>query len=170
MQHERATTRLCFASIRSLTHGPAIQRVHHLRAPLHSVMHFTFAECLSDCLSCSFLAAITISRVENLEIGDGIYFAFITGLSIGYGDITPVTAWGRVVSVFIGLIGMIFVGVDGGCGHAGAGRLDQGAPATRKMIPANTVTEVGRSEQKRGVVHFSRLVGHTSRCFLLLHL
>ena len=58
-----------------------------------------------------FLGGFTISRVENLELGDGIYFAFITGLSIGYGDITPATAWGRVVSVLIGLIGMIFVGL-----------------------------------------------------------
>jgi voltage-gated potassium channel len=58
-----------------------------------------------------FLGGFTISRVENLGVGDGIYFAFITGLSIGYGDITPATASGRVVSVFIGLVGMIFVGL-----------------------------------------------------------
>ena len=58
-----------------------------------------------------FLGGFTISRVENLGLGEGIYFAFITGLSIGYGDITPATAWGRVVSVLIGLIGMIFVGL-----------------------------------------------------------
>ncbi len=58
-----------------------------------------------------FLGGFTISQVENLRIGDGIYFAFITGLSIGYGDISPATGWGRVVSVMIGLIGMIFVGL-----------------------------------------------------------
>ncbi len=58
-----------------------------------------------------FLGGFTISRVESLELGDGVYFAFITGLSIGYGDITPATSWGRVVSVLIGLIGMIFVGL-----------------------------------------------------------
>ena len=58
-----------------------------------------------------FLGGFTISRVENLGLGEGIYFAFITGLSIGYGDISPTTAGGRVVSVLIGLIGMIFVGL-----------------------------------------------------------
>ena len=57
------------------------------------------------------LGGFTVSRVEGLELGEGIYFAFITGLSIGYGDITPSTAWGRVISVSIGLIGMIFVGL-----------------------------------------------------------
>ena len=62
-------------------------------------------------LALLFLGGFIISRLEGLELGDGIYFAFITGLSIAYGDIVPVTVWGRVVSVFIGMIGMVFVGV-----------------------------------------------------------
>jgi hypothetical protein len=62
-------------------------------------------------LALLLLGGFTISQVEDLRIGDGIYFAFITGLSIGYGDISPATGWGRVVSVLIGLIGMIFVGL-----------------------------------------------------------
>lgn len=57
------------------------------------------------------LGGVVISLVEDMKLGDAIYFAFITGLSIGYGDITPATAWGRVVSVAIGLVGMIFVGM-----------------------------------------------------------
>ena len=57
------------------------------------------------------LGGVAISWVERIELGDAIYFAFITGLSIGYGDIAPVTLWGRVVSVAIGMIGMVFVGL-----------------------------------------------------------
>ncbi len=57
------------------------------------------------------LGGVTISQVEGIELGNAIYFAFITGLSIGYGDITPATAWGRVVSVAIGLTGVVFTGV-----------------------------------------------------------
>ena len=52
-----------------------------------------------------------ISRLEDIRLGDAIYFAFITGLSIGYGDITPKTAAGQVVSVAIGFVGMLFVGL-----------------------------------------------------------
>ncbi len=57
------------------------------------------------------LGGVTVSQVEGIELGNAIYFAFITGLSIGYGDISPETAAGRVVSVLIGLVGMLFVGI-----------------------------------------------------------
>ncbi|MDH3717518.1 MAG: potassium channel family protein [Planctomycetota bacterium] len=58
------------------------------------------------------LGGFAISKLEGIKLSDAIYFAFITGLSIGYGDISPQTAWGRVVSVAIGLVGMVFVGLS----------------------------------------------------------
>jgi hypothetical protein len=57
------------------------------------------------------LGGFAIAKVEGLRVSDGVYFAFITGLSIGYGDITAKTDLGRVVSVAIGLIGMVFIGL-----------------------------------------------------------
>lgn len=54
---------------------------------------------------------IIISLVEKLEIGKAIYFAFVTGLTIGYGDITPETTIGRIVAILIGLTGMVFMGI-----------------------------------------------------------
>ena len=57
------------------------------------------------------LGGVTIAQVENIKLGDAIYFAFITGLSIGYGDISPETGVGKVVSVAIGLVGVLFVGL-----------------------------------------------------------
>ncbi len=56
------------------------------------------------------LGGCAIAKLEGVKLGDAVYFAFITGLSIGYGDIAPKTDLGRVVSVAIGLIGMLFVG------------------------------------------------------------
>jgi hypothetical protein len=49
--------------------------------------------------------------VEGIKLGDAVYFAFITGLSIGYGDISPETVVGKVMSVVIGLVGMLFIGM-----------------------------------------------------------
>ena len=57
------------------------------------------------------LAGWVISIAEGIKLGDAVYFAFITGLSIGYGDIAPTTGLGRVVSVAIGLVGILFVGL-----------------------------------------------------------
>jgi len=57
------------------------------------------------------LDGFLFSLVEGKDIGSSIYFAFITALTIGYGDITPVTTLGRIVAVFTGLCGTIFVGL-----------------------------------------------------------
>ena len=52
-----------------------------------------------------------ISYVEKLPFGDALYFAFITGLTIGYGDIVVKTPGGRILAVLIGFIGILFSGL-----------------------------------------------------------
>jgi len=52
-----------------------------------------------------------ISYVEKLPFGDSLYFAFITGLTIGYGDIVVKTPVGRILAVLIGFIGVLFSGL-----------------------------------------------------------
>jgi uncharacterized membrane protein len=52
-----------------------------------------------------------ISFVEKLPFGDALYFAFITGLTIGYGDIVVKTPVGRILAVLIGFIGVLFSGL-----------------------------------------------------------
>lgn len=59
------------------------------------------------------VAGCVISIVEeDVTLSNGIYFAFITALSIGYGDITPHSVLGKIVSVGIGFIGILFVGIN----------------------------------------------------------
>ena len=55
--------------------------------------------------------ALTIAGVENMPLGEAVYFSFITGLTVGYGDIVPITAVGRIVCVALGFIGIIFSGL-----------------------------------------------------------
>lgn len=55
--------------------------------------------------------ATVISATEKVSFGEAVYFSFITGLTVGYGDIAPITAIGRVISVLLGLIGILFTGV-----------------------------------------------------------
>ena len=52
-----------------------------------------------------------ISYVEKLPFGDALYFAAITGLTIGYGDIVVKTPAGRILAVLIGFIGVLFSGL-----------------------------------------------------------
>ena len=52
-----------------------------------------------------------ISYLEKLPFGDALYFAIITGLTIGYGDIVVKTPVGRILAVLIGFIGVLFSGL-----------------------------------------------------------
>ena len=53
-----------------------------------------------------------ISMTEKLPLGQSLYFAFITGLTIGYGDIVPKTYTGMLVAILLGLIGILFTGIN----------------------------------------------------------
>jgi voltage-gated potassium channel len=57
------------------------------------------------------LGAFIISITEARPFGEALYFAFITGLTVGYGDIVATTAIGQVISVLLGLVGLLFTGL-----------------------------------------------------------
>ena len=57
------------------------------------------------------IGAMVITFVEKIPFGDALYFSFVTGLTIGYGEIVAKTVLGRVVALLIGLIGIIFTGM-----------------------------------------------------------
>ena len=44
---------------------------------------------------------------EGWSIQESEYFAFVTGLTIGYGDFAPKTLLGRVLAIGIGLCGLL---------------------------------------------------------------
>ncbi len=68
-------------------------------------------EILIGLLGLLILGGVTVSYVEGIPLDQAIYFAFITGLSVGYGDIVPKTGLGCVISIMIGMVGMIFIGM-----------------------------------------------------------
>ena len=55
--------------------------------------------------------AVPIALIEKMPFGDALYFAFVTGLTIGYGDIVMHTPVGRVIALLIGLVGILFTGL-----------------------------------------------------------
>jgi hypothetical protein len=44
---------------------------------------------------------------EGWSVQESIYFAFVSALTIGYGDLAPKTLLARVLAVFIGLCGVL---------------------------------------------------------------
>ena len=58
-----------------------------------------------------FVNAVAITLVENIPFSDALYFSFITGLTIGYGDISPATGMGRLLAVLTGLVGILITGL-----------------------------------------------------------
>ena len=52
-----------------------------------------------------------ITLIEKMPFSDTLYFAFVTGLTIGYGDIVMKTPGGRLIALLIGLVGILFTGL-----------------------------------------------------------
>ena len=57
------------------------------------------------------VGAAAVTLVEKMPFADALYFAFVTGLTIGYGDIVMHTPVGRLIALLIGLIGILFTGL-----------------------------------------------------------
>jgi voltage-gated potassium channel len=55
--------------------------------------------------------AAAIAYFEKMPFADALYFTLITGLTIGYGDIAPVTIGGRVIAILTGLLGILITGL-----------------------------------------------------------
>ncbi|MGD8655427.1 MAG: potassium channel family protein [Desulfobacterales bacterium] len=52
-----------------------------------------------------------ITLFEKMPFADTLYFAFVTGLTIGYGDIVMKTPGGRFIALLIGFVGILFTGL-----------------------------------------------------------
>jgi len=62
-------------------------------------------------LALMMAGAVVIAGVEQMPIEEAVYFALVTGLTIGYGDIVPMTTFGRIISVVLGFIGVLYTGL-----------------------------------------------------------
>src|ERR671923_921078 len=77
----------------------ALGRAIHLAWPVLSVI-----------LAVQVALGLLIGLLEGWSVGDALYFTFVTGLTIGYGDIVPRQALARVLGVGIGICGLFLTG------------------------------------------------------------
>jgi len=54
---------------------------------------------------------LLIGYIEEWKITDALYFTFVTGLTIGYGDLTPRHLVSRCLAVVIGFSGIVLTGL-----------------------------------------------------------
>ena len=50
---------------------------------------------------------LVIGLIEGWSVQESIYFAFVSGLTIGYGDLVPKTLLTRTLAMGIGLCGIL---------------------------------------------------------------
>jgi len=88
---------------------PKSLRRRFLIALIHAV-HVTWPV-LSAIIAIQLVLGLLTGFVEGWSLGDAIYFTFITGLTIGYGDLVPRQALTRALSIGIGYFGLFATGV-----------------------------------------------------------
>jgi voltage-gated potassium channel len=62
----------------------------------------------------SVLAGVVVWLIDRRDfptLGDGLWWSLVTLATVGYGDIVPHTAWGRVVGAAVIVVGVTFLSV-----------------------------------------------------------
>jgi voltage-gated potassium channel len=77
---------------------------------------FVFGIWLTTPLLLSLALVVTalgqvVGKVEGWSPFVSFYWSFITGTTVGYGDIRPVRSVSRILSILISLVGLTFTGI-----------------------------------------------------------
>ena len=62
---------------------------------------------LSALLGLIIALGLVIGRIEGWSVHESIYFAFVSGLTIGYGDLAPKLLLTRLLAILIGICGVL---------------------------------------------------------------
>lgn len=50
---------------------------------------------------------LVVGLIEGWSVQESLYFAFVSGLTIGYGDLAPQSLAGRTLAIIIGFCGVL---------------------------------------------------------------
>jgi len=66
---------------------------------------------LSGLLAVIVVLGLLAGLIEGWSVSDSVYFAFVSGLTIGYGDLAPKTLTARAFAIVIGVCGVLVTGL-----------------------------------------------------------
>lgn len=69
---------------------------------------FKYVLAITACFICA--GGIAIHYAEGMSFSDGMWWAFVTATTVGYGDISPATPLGRLVAMILMLVGIGLIG------------------------------------------------------------
>lgn len=69
----------------------------------------TFKELIALYVAVLLIASLSFCYFEEKSLGDSLWWAFVTAMTVGYGDIVPVTTAGRVVGGLLMHVVPLFV-------------------------------------------------------------
>jgi len=85
---------------------------------------------LSALLVVQLVCGMLVGYLEGWRAGDAAYFTFVTGLTIGYGDLVPIRLLARLLALVIGFSGILLTGLVAAVGvrafQEAANRVSQG--------------------------------------------
>ena len=58
----------------------------------------------------SLMGLLIAQLEEELSAGDALYFAWVTGTTVGYGDLTPTTGTTRFLAIIVAIVGIVLTG------------------------------------------------------------
>ena len=88
---------------------------------------------LSVMIGAMVASGFVVCKLEQWPLRDGIYFAFISGLTIGYGDLTPLHPVSRALAIMTGFVGILNDGLSHGSWCAGTGQHLEPARQNRQL-------------------------------------
>lgn len=83
-------------------------RVHKKAKRFFDTNGFKYMVLITVCLI--IISGILIHFAENMSFQDGIWWAFVTATTVGYGDISPGTAGGRAIAIVLMIAGIGLIG------------------------------------------------------------
>jgi voltage-gated potassium channel len=81
------------------------------------------------------ILTVIFAWAEDQTLGNAIYFALITALTVGYGDITPATPIGKAASAAMAVVGVITAGIYVGIATRAVAMSLRGHRLTRDSRP-----------------------------------